>query len=426
MKTANGTIRKTVQLHPMQAAFKNSPARRRGFVGGRGSGKSWVGAYDLITRAMSPANKGRLYLAGNNTYGQLNDTTIRSFKEVSQLLGVWDDARFRKTPSPEYRFPNGSEVLFRSADNESTFRGPNLSGVWLDEASLMDNGAYLVVIGCLREKGHSGWISATFTPRGKLHWTYEVFGKPDANTALFHSSTRENPFIADDFEPDLRKQYISSFAAQELGGEFIDAPGKIFNTSRARIVEYAPADADRVRYWDKASLQGAGDFTAGVLMAKSRDGIYYVEHVERGQYSPLNRNRVIERTAGLDSRRGRGDVKIWVEQEPGSGGKESAEISMRELSGYSVHCETHSKDKVTRAMHFAAQMEAGNVHLVSGDWNPEFLDELNSFPGCKNDDQVDAGSGAFNKLANRGADSTMSTAEQSDTIMGDLINEAFR
>ena len=47
----------------------------------------------------------------------------------------------------------------------------------------------------------------------------------------------------------------------------------------------------------------------------------------------------------------------------------------------------------------AAQAEAGNVVLIEGPWNGTFLDELCAFPNGKNDDIVDAASGAFNKLA---------------------------
>ena len=45
------TIQRRIGLHRAQALFRYSPAIYRGFVGGRGSGKSWAGAYDLLMRA---------------------------------------------------------------------------------------------------------------------------------------------------------------------------------------------------------------------------------------------------------------------------------------------------------------------------------------------------------------------------------------
>ena len=389
---------KRVQLLPMQHAFRHSEARRRGFCGGRGAGKSWIGVYDLICRAQSPDGRNRLYMAGNATYGQLNDTTLRSFREVAQLLGVWDARRYRGSPTPSYRLPGGSEVLFRSAEDPERFRGPNLSGILLDEASLISRAAYLVGIACLREGGRAGWLSATFTPRGKDHWTYDVFGRGGEGTELFQSATTGNVFLPATFEADLRGQYTASFAAQELGGEFIDAPGLMFDAGRVRVVEAVPRAAQRVRAWDKAGVQGGGDYTAGVLVAR-HEGVYYVEHVVRGQYSSLKRNEVILQTAQVDAARGPAGVPIWVEQEGGSGGKESAEISLRELAGFIVRAERSTGEKATRAMPLAAQVEAGNVCVVRGDWNAAFLDELSSFPTGTHDDQVDAASMAFNKIA---------------------------
>jgi phage terminase large subunit-like protein len=66
------------------------------------------------------------------------------------------------------------------------------------------------------------------------------------------------------------------------------------------------------------------------------------------------------------------DFKIAVEVEPGSGGKESAEATARNLAGYTVVLDKVTGDKVTRADPFAAQCQAGNVGLVAGLWVPGF------------------------------------------------------
>jgi len=108
---------------------------------------------------------------------------------------------------------NGAEVLFRSVDDPERARGPNLSGAWLDEASLMDAEAYSIIIACLREGGEQGWLSATFTPKGKGHWTYDVFGSQRPNSALFTARTVDNPFLPATFAETLRAQYPSQFAA---------------------------------------------------------------------------------------------------------------------------------------------------------------------------------------------------------------------
>ena len=40
-----------------------------------------------------------------------------------------------------------------------------------------------------------------------------------------------------------------------------------------------------------------------------------------------------------------------------------------------------SRDKATRANPYRTQMQSGNVPLVRGDWNREYLSEIADFPG---------------------------------------------
>ena len=172
--------------------------------------------------------------------------------------------------------------------------------------------------------------------------------------------------------------------------------GVLFRREWFGVVSAAPAGVVCVRYWDKAGTHGAGDYTVGVLLAQ-HEGRFYVADVVRGQWSAHEREQVIRRTAERDG----AGVAIWLEQEPGSGGKDSAAASLRALAGFNAHAAPVSGDKVTRATPFAAQAEAGNVVLVRGAWNAAYLEELCAFPSGAHDDQVDASSGAFNHLARR-------------------------
>lgn len=176
------------------------------------------------------------------------------------------------------------------------------------------------------------------------------------------------------------------------------AAGLIFNRSWFSLVQQRPADISilaKVRYWDKAGTEDDGAYSVGLLMSLSRDGSFCVEDVVRGQWSNLDRNKIMRHTAMLDGQ----DVSVWVEQEPGSGGKESAETSVRLLAGYDVHIERVTGDKITRARPLSAQVEARNVKVVQAAWTSAFLDEMNGFPSATYKDQVDAASGAFNKLS---------------------------
>jgi predicted phage terminase large subunit-like protein len=51
-----------------------------------------------------------------------------------------------------------------------------------------------------------------------------------------------------------------------------------------------------------------------------------------------------------------------------------------------------------RAEPFVAQVQAGNVCLRAGRWTQAFLDECETWPHGKYNDQVDAAAGAFNRL----------------------------
>jgi predicted phage terminase large subunit-like protein len=163
-----------------------------------------------------------------------------------------------------------------------------------------------------------------------------------------------------------------------------------------------------VRFWDKAATEDGGAYTAGVLMHSLKDGRYCVEHVWRKQVNRHDREAAMKQNAVLDDAK-YDSVHIWLEQEPGSGGKDSAQMTATNLAGHAVFYETASGAKELRADPWAGQVQAGNVVLVAGDWNRDFIDEHESFPNSKYKDQVDAAAGAFKKVAaTSGYDETLS------------------
>jgi predicted phage terminase large subunit-like protein len=92
------------------------------------------------------------------------------------------------------------------------------------------------------------------------------------------------------------------------------------------------------------------------------------------------------------------DYRIVIEVEPGSGGKESAETTIRNLAGYNVVGHRPTGPKEVRAEPFAAQVQGGNVWLVAGPWNEDFLEEAEAFPNGVTLDQLDAAAMAFNHM----------------------------
>jgi predicted phage terminase large subunit-like protein len=185
--------------------------------------------------------------------------------------------------------------------------------------------------------------------------------------------------------------------------------GGMFPIDKLKIVA-PPAPQDikwSVRYWDKGGTSDGGAYTAGVLLHMTRDNVFVIGDVKRGRWSALEREQIIKQTAEADRATYGWRVKIWVEQEPGSAGKESAEATVRMLAGHTVKADRVTGSKEVRAEPYAAQVQAGNVALAKGAWNRDFVDEHEAFPGCRYKDQVDAASGAFNNINKSRYDTTL-------------------
>jgi len=390
----------TIDLYRAQSDFCHSDALYRGFVGGRGAGKSFIGAYDLICRSQS----GQLYGVYAPSYPMMRDATLRSFLSIARRFNFIKD--YRRSDNLVI-LGNGAEVMFRSLDDPERARGPNISGAWMDEASLVRRDAFEIIIASLREGGKQGWLSATFTPKGRSHWTYETFALGGANTALFRARTSDNPFLPAEFAETVAKQYTTQLAAQELSGEFVDMEGTLAKREWFKVIDALPSGCQFVRAWDFAASERSAksndpDYTAGVKLGLA-EGRYYIAHVVHSRSGPGEVENLVKQTAELDGRK----MPIVLEQEPGSAGKLFTAAIIRNLSGWSVEARPASGDKVTRAMPWLAQAQAGNVYLLRGNWNAELLDEVAAFPIGSHDDMVDGVSGAFAKLVKPASISTV-------------------
>lgn len=197
--------------------------------------------------------------------------------------------------------------------------------------------------------------------------------------------------------------------AQLERGDWLVKPaaGLYFKRAWMPTVDGPPPAEDvvgRVRYWDRASTEGGGDWTVGVRMSRTRQGLYFIEDVVRVQKAPGGVEETIRQTAERDDREAPGTV-LALEQDPGQAGKFEAAYYQREFAGRVIRIVPKRADKITAAGPFSAQAAPpggtghGNVRVCRGAWNGAFYAELESFPDGDKDDQVDAGSGAFSQLA---------------------------
>jgi predicted phage terminase large subunit-like protein len=389
-----------ITLHAQQAEFRKSRKRYRRFIAGRGAGKTWILAFDLLMRASTPENAGKVYALISPTYTMLRDTVFKTLEKIGNQLGLIKDLR-RGPDNMGVVLINGSEILCRSGDEASRLRGMSLAGAALDEGAQLNEEVFQVVIGCLRE-GADAWLSIVSTPRGRGHWTYTAFqDNPDAD--LFHCATTANPFLPDNFEKSMRDQLTSNVAAQEIDGQFVSLEGNLFRRYWFPLLDAAPECVVKVRAWDcAATVAEEGkepDYTCGVLMGRTPNNQYVILDVRRVRETPQVVEQLIRRTAEEDGY----EVSVWTEEEPGSAGKIVTDHFRRNvLAGFAYRAERSTGDKITRAQPFAAMSEGGNVKILRASWTKTLLDEIESFPEVKHDDQVDACSLCYSKLARRG------------------------
>ena len=206
---------------------------------------------------------------------------------------------------------------------------------------------------------------------------------------------------------DVLKNTKLDMGQYAYAGQFGQSPvplsGGMFNVDAFELITAVDLkDYKMVRYWDKAGTDKLKDpnaaYTCGVLMGRHREnGHYIILDVRRGQWNSGTRENIIKETAYKDGP----FVKIYVEQEPGSGGKESAEATIKNLSGFTCFADKPVGHKQLRADPYSTQVEVGNFKLLQGKWNSAFIEEHRYFPLGRFKDQVDASSGAFAQLSRK-------------------------
>ena len=456
-----------------QEAFLATPADIAIYGGAAGGGKTWALLIEAIRHVHNPlyggvifrrtypqiANEGGLWDESMSLYpllgGEPNQTHLR-----------WDfpwrsSVRFAHMQYEKDKLQyQGAQIPFIGWDElthftESQFfymlsRNRSMSGIpgyvratcnpdaeswvaafiawWIDQRETTDDGTTNPTYG-LPIPERAGVIRWFVRIADVMHWAdsadelRERFSELPADDVQPKSVTfipaklTDNPALLE-ADPTYRASLLAMpYVERErlLGGNWkVKAvAGTVFPRAAWTIVPGVPKGTVRmVRYWDKAGSaydkeEAKKDHTSGCLMLWHHDTeLWYITDVVRGQWKAAERERVMRNTAIMDGP----EPEIWIEQEPGSGGKDSAFASVTNLRGFRVHVHKVGKtdgDKLRRADTLAAQQQIGNVCLVrppnGGEWIPSFIAELEAFPtkGVP-DDQVDSASGAFIVLSRRG------------------------
>lgn len=394
---------------PKQAAFLLLPHREAFYGGSAGGGKSDALLDGALQYVDVPGYSAILF---RRTYSELSLAGALMFRAKEWLTPYMNSGEVHWSEKDKvFTFPSGATLAFgylETDKDKSRYQSAEFQYIGFDELTHFKRDHYLYLFNRLRRLKASKVplrMRSASNPGNIGHeWVKKRFLDPEVrkmqDRAFIPATLEDNKYID-------REEYIKSLQeldpvtrAQMLKGDWnIRKEGNMFKRHWFEIVDQAPREAQRVRYWDLAATEKTEsndpDYTAGVLISELK-GIYYIENIVRVQEDPGGVEQVVKQTASMD---GRG-VKIFMEQEPGSAGKNTINHYARDvLKGYAFEGDKVTGSKVIRANPLSAAAKNGNVKLVNGIWNEDFLDEAQLFPQGQYKDQIDASSGAHSKVS---------------------------
>ncbi|EFL88301.1 phage large subunit terminase [Ahrensia sp. R2A130] len=324
------------------------------------------------------------------------ENTATGFREAMPFTSLTGSRGHRVIVDDPLSVDDAGSDTVRASVN-STFRESVTTRLNDPETS-----AIVVIMQRLHENDVSGMILAKDFGYEHLMLPMEFEPERRCTTSIGFTDPRtENGelLFPERFPCEVVERDKSTMGSYSVAGQFQQRPaprdGGMFKREWFKIVRAAPAGTVWIRGWDLAASTGEKSaYTAGVKIGRAPDGRFYIADSTRGQLSANGAEMLITGTATQDGT----DVRISIPQDPGQAGKMQAQYYVRQLAGFNVRTSPEGPKKEARAEPLSAQAEAGNVMLIEGQWNEEFLDEMCNFPNGTFKDQVDAATRAFNEL----------------------------
>lgn len=376
------------------------PVRYRVAKGGRGSSKSHTFARRLLIRA---ACERLTILCTRELQKSIKDSVHKLLTSQIELMGLEDYFDWDKTHLVS---KSGSEFLYYglryNPDEIKSMEGIDV--LWMEEAQGVSQNSLDMAIPTIRKPGSEIW--ATYNPKlasDPIHNMFVIEGR--SNAIVKHVNYSDNPWFPEVLRVEMEQLRAANpkLAMRIWDGQIVDiGGGDYFPSGKANIIDEAPRVTRMVRAWDLAATEPSHDnpdpdWTAGVLMGIDEAGRVVIFDVERGRVNADRVRNKIKRIAAEDAQRCKTTIRI--PQDPGQAGKEQAASYKRMLAGYSVKTERVTGDKETRSEALSAEWQAGNVYLVRGDWNEDYISIMNAFPTKEvHDDDVDASNDAYSEL----------------------------
>lgn len=200
------------------------------YQGGFGSGKTFCGSLRGLTYALTWAGcKG---LVGAHTQDLLDGTTKAKYIEHLENMGMKQDEHWWLIDRGNtIKLKNGSTIKFKTMSDWEQFRSYEFTWIEIEEASLVQEKAFLELIARVREQKRDTWkryfrsIFLHTNPAGARGWIYKLFTnkktKIDGYRIVF-AATKENKHLGSDYEANLRKLYGADDIEELLMGRDVD------------------------------------------------------------------------------------------------------------------------------------------------------------------------------------------------------------
>lgn len=214
MNVESPELTSVIELTKQQMAFITTDKKYSLFCGGLGSGKSFALCCWIIIQSQKPG----LGLICNNTYRQLNDSTLSTLFNLLESLNI----PYTYSSQKGYLTINGNLIHTRSMDHYDSLRGSEYAWCAADECAFYKKAAWQVMLGRIRDKRGSLQIKGASTPNG-FNFLYEDFVlKATKNHFMQNASSYDNPYLSREYIESLEGQYDEKLLEQELHGKMIN------------------------------------------------------------------------------------------------------------------------------------------------------------------------------------------------------------
>jgi PBSX family phage terminase large subunit len=241
------TSDRLVPYEEQQAFVYDTDTRYHAFISGIGAGKTTAGIARVLMN-VTRWNRGETGMVIAPTIPAVRNVIIPEMRE----WGVFEIGEYHTTEK-RLEFENGSEIIFESADSQrkiERLRGTSLAWFWIDEAAQVNERAWEIMTGRLRQGEYLNAFVTT-TPKGK-NWVHEKFiaGDPGAVNTTTHVPTQANPHTPETYTDEVVEEYEGRFYEQEVLGEFVGFEGLVYPwfDDETHVIDSDPDEFDRVIY----------------------------------------------------------------------------------------------------------------------------------------------------------------------------------